>query len=100
MVMHVGCSQSMWMSVSSVTDLGASLGQMSVIAQGTAVVGEDIIQAFGTMDVGMLMILAFLICREHLLWILSLAHRTDTDVGGLGISRSGVFNMKICPLAI
>ena len=58
------------------TDLGAFPGQMSVIPEGTAVVGKVIIQTFGAMDVGMLMLLAFLICREHHFWILSLSLHT------------------------
>ena len=89
------------MGVCGVTDLGASSGQMSVILEGTAIVGEVIIQTFGAMDVGMLMLLAFLICKEHLFWILplSLAYRADTQVGGLISGRSSVFNMQNCPLA-
>ena len=39
---------------------------MSVIPAGTAAVDEVIIQTFGATDVGMLMLLAFFICREHL----------------------------------
>ena len=72
------------MDVCGVTDLGASPGQMSVILEGTAVVGEVIIQTFGAMDVSMLMLLAFLIYREHLLWIvsLSLAYRADSVIVG------------------
>ena len=54
MVLHAGCSQSMWMGVCGVTDLGASPGQMIAIPEGTAVVNEVIIQTFGAMDVGML----------------------------------------------
>ena len=71
---------SIWIGVCSVTDLGASPGQMSVIPEGTAVDGEVIIQTFGAMDVGMLILLALLICRENLFWILKLplAYRADT----------------------
>ena len=89
------------MVVCGVTDLVASPGQMAVILEGTAVVGEVIIQTFGAMDVSMLMLLAFLICREFLLWILSLslAYRADTHVGGLASSRTGMFNMQNCLLA-
>ena len=65
MALHAGCSQSTWIGVNGVTDLGASPGQMSVIPDGTAVVGEVIIQTFGAIYVGMLMLLAFSICREH-----------------------------------
>ena len=101
MALHAGCSQSICKGVCGVIVLSASSGQMSVIPEGTAVVGEVIIHTFGAMDVGMLMLLAFLIHREHLFWILflSLAYRADMQVGGLASSRSGVFNIQNCPLA-
>ena len=67
MALHAGGSQSIWMCVCGVTDQGASPGQMSVILEGTAVVGVVIMQTFGAMDVGILMLLAFMICRKHLL---------------------------------
>ena len=51
------------------TDLGASPGQMSVIPDGTAVVSEVITQTFGAIDVNMLILLAFLICSEHLFYM-------------------------------
>ena len=88
------------MGVCGMTDLGASPGQMSVILEGTAAVGEVIIQTFGAVDVGMLMLLAFLICREHLFWILSLslAYKADSQVGGLMSGRSSVFIVQNCPL--
>ena len=96
MALHAGCSQSTRMGVCGVTDLGASPGQMNVIPEGTTVVGEVIIQTGGAMDVGMLMLLAFLICRKHLFRILSLSltYRADTQVGGLPSGRSGVLNMQ------
>ena len=72
MVLHAGYSQSICMGVCGVLVLGASPGQMSVILAGTAAGEKVIIHTFGAMDVGMLMLLAFLICREHLFWILSL----------------------------
>ena len=53
--------------------LGASPGHMSVILVGTAAGKEVIIHTFGAMDVCMLMLLAFLTCREHLFWILFLS---------------------------
>ena len=89
------------MGVCSVIVLGASLGQMRVILAGTAVGEEVIIHTFGAMNVSMLMLLAFLICREHIFWILSLflAHRTDKQVGGLVSGRSGVYNRQNCLLA-
>ena len=70
---------------------------MSVIPEDTAAVGEVIIQTFGPIAVDMFMLLAFLICREHLFWILSLslAYRADRQVGGLVSSRCGVFNLQI-----
>ena len=73
MALHAGCNQSTWMGVCGITDLGASLGQMGVIPYGTAVVGEVIIQTFGAIDVGMLILLAFLIYNEHLFSMLALS---------------------------
>ena len=89
------------MGVCGVIVLGATSGQMGVIPAGTAAIDEFIIQTFGAMDAGMLMLLAFLTCMEHLLYILSLslAYRVDTHVGGLASGRNGVFNMQNCPLA-
>ena len=83
------------------TDLGAFPGQVSVIPDGTAAVDEVIIQTFGVVDVGMLILLAFLICSEHLFWMLalSLAYKADTQVGGLANGRSGVFKLQNCLLA-
>ena len=70
----------MWMGVCGMTDLGASPGQMSVISDDTAVVGKVIMQTFGGIDVGMLILLAFLICSENLFWMLALllAYNADT----------------------
>ena len=83
------------MGVYGMTDLGASQGQMSVITEGTAVVGEVIIQMFGAMDVGMLIVMAFMIYIEHLFWMLalSLIYKADTQVGGLVSGRSTVFKL-------
>ena len=88
------------MGVCGMTDLGAYPGQMSVIPDATAVVGE-IIQTFGAIEVGMLILLAFLICSEHLFWMLalSLAYITDIQVGGLASGRSSVFKLQNCLLA-
>ena len=61
------------MNVCGITDLGASSGQMSVVPDGTAAVGEGIVQTFGAIDVGMPVLLTFLICNEHLLWMLALS---------------------------
>ena len=75
-------------------DLDAFPGQMSVIPDCTVVIGEVIIQTLGPIEVGMLTLLAFLICSEHLFWMLalSLAYKTDIQVGGLASGRSGEFN--------
>ena len=101
MRLHAGCNQSMWMGVCGMSDLDASPGQMSVIPDDTAVIGEVIIQTFGAIGVSMLTILAFLICSEHLLWILalSLVYKADMQVGGLASDRRGVFKLQNCPLA-
>ena len=46
MALHAGCSQSICKGVCGVIVLSASPGQMSVIPEGTAVVGEVIIHTF------------------------------------------------------
>ena len=66
MALHAGCNQSTWMGVCGMMDLGVSPGQMSIIPDGTAVGGEVIIQTLGTIDVGMLTLLALPICSKHL----------------------------------
>ena len=54
------------MGVCVLMNLGASSGQMSIILVNTAVGTEVSIQTFGAIGVGMLTLLAFLICSEHL----------------------------------
>ena len=90
----------MWNGVCGMTVLGTSAGQTSVNPEGTAVVVKVIIHIFGAMDAGYAYLLTFLICSEHLFWILSLAYQADTQVGGLAGGRSGVFKLQNCPLAI
>ena len=74
---------------------------MSVIPDGTAAVVEVIIQTFGAVDVGMLILLTFLICSEHHFWMLalSLGYKADTQVGGLASGRRDVFKLQNSPLA-
>ena len=65
-------------------NLGASSGQLSVIPFDTVVGTEVNIQTFGVIDVGMLTLLAFLICSEHLFLMLalSLVYKADIHIGG------------------
>ena len=88
------------MGVCGMMDLGASPGQISVISDGTAVVVEVIMQTLGAIDVGMLTLLAFLICSKHLflMLVLSLACKADIQVVGLASGRRGVFKVQNCPL--
>ena len=46
--------------------IGVSLGQMSAIPVDIAIGAEVSIHTFGTISVGMLTLLIFLICSEHL----------------------------------
>ena len=82
-------------------DPGAAPGQMSVIPDGTAVGSEVITQTLGAIDVGMLILLAFLIFNEHLslMLALSLAYKADIHVGGFVSGRKGVFKLTNCLLA-
>ena len=77
-------------------DLGASPGQMSIIPDDTAAGGEVITQTLGTIDVGMLTLLAFLICSEHHFWMLalSLVHKADIHIGGFVSGRRVWLNCK------
>ena len=61
----------MWIGVCGMMDLGTSPGQMSIIPDDTAAGGEVITQTFRVIDVGMLTLLTFLICSEHLFLMLS-----------------------------
>ena len=99
--LHAGCNWSTWMGVCGLVDLGASPVQMSVIPDGTAAGGDVITLTLGVTDVGMLTLLAILICSEHLLLMLalSLAFKADIQVGGFASSKRGVFKLQNCLLA-
>ena len=56
----------MWMSVCVLMNLGAASGQMSIIPVNSTVGAEVSIYTFGAIGVGMLTLLMFLICSEHL----------------------------------
>ena len=64
------------MGVCGLRTLHVSPGHMSMILAGAAAGKEVIIQTFGAMDIGIVTLLAFLTCREHLFWILFLAFLT------------------------
>ena len=82
-------------------DLGASPGQMSVIPDDTATGGGVIIQTFGVIVVGMLTLLAFPFCSEHLFLMLtlSLVYKAVIHAGGFISGRRGVFKLQNCPVA-
>ena len=82
-------------------NLGASSGQMSIIHVDTLAGTEANIQTFGVIAVGMLTLLAFLICSEHLFLMLalSLVCKGDIHVGGFVSDRRGVFKLQSCQLA-
>ena len=65
-------------------NLSASSGQMSIFPVDAVAGAEVNIQTFGAIDVGMLTLMAFLICSEHffLMLAMSLAYNTDIHVGG------------------
>ena len=59
----------MWMGVCILGNLCASSGQIIIIPVDTTVGSEVSIHTFGTMGVGVVALLVFLICIEHLLSI-------------------------------
>ena len=59
----------MWMVVCVLRNLGASLGQIIVISVDTTVGVEVGIHTLAPISVGMVALLVFLICSEHLLSI-------------------------------
>ena len=89
------------MAVCVLMNLSASSGQMSIIPVDTAVGAEVSIQTFGANGVGMLTLLAFQICREHLFLIpaLFLAYKPATHISGFASGRRGVFKLQNCLLA-
>ena len=58
-------------------------------------------QTFGTIDVDMLILMAFLIYSENPFWMLalSLAYKADIQVGGFVGNKRGVFKLQNCQLA-
>ena len=68
-MLQAGGNQRTWIGVCGMRDLGASPGQMSGFPDDTAVGGEVIIQTFGVIDIGMLTLLAFLMCSKHFLML-------------------------------
>ena len=55
----------MWMGVCVLMNLGVSLGEMIIILINITVGDEVSIYTFGTIDVGMVALLAFLIYSKH-----------------------------------
>ena len=60
-VLHAGGSHRMWIGFCSMVDLVATSGQMRVIPAVTAEGAEVSIHAFGAINMGMLILLVFLI---------------------------------------
>ena len=91
----------MWMGVCVVMSLGAASGQKSIIPVDTTVSAEVRIHTFGAIDVGMLTLLAFLICSNHLFSIPALffAYIAVIHDGGFASGPRGVLILKNCLLA-
>ena len=69
--LHAGGSHRMWIGLCVLMNLGASSGQIRVIPISTAEGPEVGIHIFRTIDIGMLILLAFLILSEHLVSMLA-----------------------------
>ena len=89
------------MGICILRNLGASSGQMSIIPADNAAGADVNNQTFGVIAVGMLTLLAFLICSEHLFLMptLSLVYKADIHVSWSVSGRRGVFKLQNCPLA-
>ena len=74
----------MWIGVCGLMNLGAFSGQMSIIPVDTTVGAEVSIHTFGAIGLGMLTLLVFLICSEHLFSMPALffAYNAAIHVGG------------------
>ena len=75
----------MWIGFHSVMDLVVTSGQMRVILVISAEGAEVIFHAFGATDVGMLILLVFLIWSKYLMLMLAvlLAYKAVIQEGGL-----------------
>ena len=96
-MLHAGGSQRIWMGICVLMNLGVSSGQMSIIPVDTAVGAEVSIHTFGAIDVGMLTLLAFLICNEHLfsITVLFFAYIAVRHDGGFASGWRGTLIFKI-----
>ena len=71
--MHASGRQRMWMGICVLMNLGASSGQINVNPVNTTVGAEVSIQTLGAIDIGIVVLFIFLICREHLFSIPTLS---------------------------
>ena len=83
---HAGGSQRMWMGDCVLMNLGAASGQMSIIPVDAGVGAEVSIHMFGAICMGMLTLLAFLICNEHPFSIPALFFTYITAIHGGGFA--------------
>ena len=67
-------------------NLGASLGQIIIIPVNTTVGAEVSIHTFGAVGVGMVALLVFLICNEHLFPITALFFACISVIHGGGLA--------------
>ena len=83
-MLQAGVNQRIWMGVCVFMNLGASSRQVSVIPVDAAVGAEVSIHTFEAIGVGMLTLLVFLICSEHLFSMPALffAYNAAIHVGG------------------
>ena len=97
-MLHAGGRHRMWMGFSRVVDLVATSGQMRVVL---VIAAEVRIHTFGAIDVGMMILLVFMIWSEHLMLMLTvfLAYKAVIQDGGLVRGCKGVSMLQNCPLA-
>ena len=90
----------MWIGFHSVMDLVVTSEQIRVIPVFSAEGAEVIIHTFGAIDIGIFILLVFLIWSEHfvLMLVVFLAYKAVIQDGGLVRGCKGVLMLQNCQL--
>ena len=97
-MLHAGGRQRMWMGVCVLMNLGASSGHIIIIPVNTTVGAEVSIHTFGAIGVGMVALLGFLICSEHLFSISALFFVYIAVIHDGGLAKLSISFLKCAEL--